>query len=103
MVALNEINTLIEEAKLAAEVERATPPQLNPRRNAIYIPGLKVKGIVYLAENNPVNHILVSTPNNPNKKLKVGQSALGATLKAIHSNKAVFSYRGQTTVTGIGE
>ncbi|MEC7641339.1 MAG: hypothetical protein VYC17_04200 [Nitrospinota bacterium] len=101
-VALNEIHTLIEQAKLAADIQQVTP-KIKPRRNTVYIPGLKVKGIVFLTANNPVNHILVSTPNEDNKKLKVGQSVLGAKLTAIHSNKTVFLYKGQTTETGIGE
>ena len=102
-MALKKIHTLIEEAKLAAKREKSSPPKIESRRNLVYIPGLKVKGIVFLTENNPVNHIFISTSNNKHQKLKVGQIVLGATLKAIHSDKVVFFYKNQIIETGIGE
>ncbi|MFQ5674084.1 MAG: hypothetical protein ACE5G9_13455 [Nitrospinales bacterium] len=103
LVPLNEIHALIESATRAAERAADQPPEINPRRNAAYIPGLKIKGIVYLAEGSPINHILVSTPDASNLKMRVGENVLGATLESIQPDRAVFLYKGRLTETGIGE
>jgi len=101
---LSEIHALIESATRAAERAANQPPEIKPRRNAAYyIPGLKIKGIVFLAEGSPINHILVSTPSVSNLKMRVGENVLGATLESIESDKAVFLYQGRITETGIGE
>ena len=101
-VALKEIHTMIEQAKVAAKNQKETS-RIKPRHNSVYIPGLKVKGIIFLTANNPFNHILVSTPKDHNKKLKVGQSILGAKLTNIHSDRAVFLYKDKIAETSIGE
>ena len=53
--------------------------------------------------DNPVNHIFVSTPNEKNRKLKVGETLLSATLEGIEAQKAVFSYQGQRVEKAIGD
>jgi len=103
LVPLSEIHTLIESAKRAADRAAGQPPKIKPRRNDVYIPGLKIKGIVFLAAGSSINHILVSTPGINNLKMRVGEDVLGATLKSIQSDKAIFLYKGRITETGIGE
>jgi len=102
---IREIESLIQTAITAGEtsggnfdaVSEFTPD------NSPDIPGLKVKGIIFLNSGNSVNHIFVSTPNEKNRKLKVGETLLFATLEDIEAQKAVFSYQGQRVEKAIGE
>jgi len=67
------------------------------------IPGLKVKGIIFLGADNPSNHVLVSTPGEANRKLKAGETILNASLQSVEAQKAVFTYQGRRLKVGIGE
>ncbi len=71
--------------------------------NTRNIPGLKVKGIIFLNSDNPVNHIFVSTPHETNRKLKVGETLQNATLESIEAQTAVFSYQGERVEKAVGE
>jgi len=102
---IREIESLIQSAIATREtdtVDREAISAFAPNPS-LYIPGLKVKGIIFLNSDNPVNHIFVSTPNDNNRKLRVGETLLTATLEAIEAQKAIFSYRGQRVEKTIGE
>ena len=47
--------------------------------------------------------MFVSTQNEKNRKLKVGETLLFVTLEDIEAQKAVFSYQGQRVEKAIGE
>jgi hypothetical protein len=95
-----EIQSLIATAKsLANEPEEVYIPQVN---NSLSIPGLKVKGIIYFSQESSSNHILVSTPNSSNHKMRVGDSIDSATLMKIESTGAEFAYQGQIAFLNIG-
>jgi hypothetical protein len=102
---IREIQSLIQTATETSGIgsqgfeEIPTFAPNNPQN----IPGLKVKGIIFLNSDNPFNHIFVSTSNEKNRKLKVGETLLTATLEAIEAQKAVFSYQGQRVTITIGE
>jgi hypothetical protein len=100
---IREIKTLIQSAIQIEETENVAPISSFTALNAVHIPGLKVKGIIFLNTNNPVNHIFVSTPNEQNRKLKVGETLLTATLEGIEAQKAIFSYQGQRVEKAIGD
>ena len=96
-----EIQSLIASAKaLADEPEEIRVPQINKN---LFIPGLKVKGIIFFSSESPSNHIFVSTPKSSNQKVRVGGSIESATLLKIESNGAVFSYNGDRVRLQIGE
>lgn len=105
MEEIREIETLIQTATESSGIESEGIDQIVSiaPSNSQAIPGLKVKGIIFLNSDNPVNHIFVSTPSEPNRKLKVGEGVLNATLESIEGQKAVFSYQGQRVEKGIGE
>jgi hypothetical protein len=95
-----EIQSLIATAKSQAnEPEAVYTPQIN---NNLSIPGLKVKGIIYFSPENSSNHILVSTPENNNHKMHVGDSIDSATLMKIESTGALFAYQDQIAFLNIG-
>jgi|GEM_PF-422475 len=102
---IREIQSLIQTATKSNEMtaERLDEIRFIEPNSAQNIPGLKVKGIVFLNPDNPVNHIFVSTPDEKNRKLKVGDSLLNATLESVEAQKAVFSYQGQRVEKTIGE
>jgi len=103
--AIREIESLIQTATESSEMEAESfdeIPFIAPN-SALTIPGLKVKGIIFLNQDNPVNHIYVSTPDEKNRKLKVGDDLLNATLESIEAQKAIFSYQGQRVEKTIGE
>ena len=103
--AIREIESLIQTATESSEIEAENfdeIPFISPN-SALTIPGLKVRGIIFLNQDNPVNHIFVSTPNEENRKLKVGDDLLNATLESIEAQKVVFSYQGQRVEKAIGE
>lgn len=102
--SLAKVNNMIKNARLSAAQQPAGPsPVAAPRGNVIHIPGLKVKGIIFFAEDNPANYIFISTPTESHMKLKAGENILGATLKKIHPNTASFAYKDQITEMRIGE
>jgi hypothetical protein len=95
-----EIQSLIATAKsLVNEPEEVHIPQIN---NSLSIPGLKVKGIIYFSPESSSNHILVSTPENNNHKMHVGDSIDSATLMKIESTGAVFAYQDKIAFLNIG-
>jgi hypothetical protein len=97
---VREIQSLIATAKsLANEPEEVYIPQIN---NSLFIPGLKVKGIIYFSPVSSSNHILVSTLKSNNHKMRVGDSIDSATLMKIESTGAVFAYQGQKAFLNIG-
>ncbi|VAX30735.1 hypothetical protein MNBD_NITROSPINAE05-327 [hydrothermal vent metagenome] len=100
---IREIETLIQSAIQIHETENVAPLSTFTALNSVYIPGLKVKGIIFLNANHPVNHIFVSTPSEKNRKLKVGETLLAATLETIEAQKAIFSYQGQRVEKSIGD
>ncbi|MEE9258720.1 MAG: hypothetical protein V3U37_04175 [Nitrospinaceae bacterium] len=93
-----EIGALIETVK---NLPAPAPPDSNIRRG--YIPGMKVKGIIFFGEDSPSNHIFVSTPSKSNLKMKSGDVAFNAILQSIQPNKAVFSYRNKLIAIEIGD
>lgn len=102
---IQEIESLIQIATQDIENVAETPDKITiiaPNRGQ-NIPGLRVKGIIFLNPDNPVNHIFVSTPSETNRKLKVGDTLLDATLESIEAQKAVFSHQGQRVEKSLGE
>ncbi len=99
---IEEINALIKTVTDAARLDdgRATR---NSSIQSGYIPGLKVKGIIFFGPGNPANYIYVSTPTNKNRKLKAGESVSNAALDSIEAQNAIFVYMGQKLAIGIGE
>lgn len=97
----HEINSIIEDAKL----KKITPTQPTETRNfnAISIPGVKMKGIIFFSEKNPSNYVLLSGNQDSQRKLKIGETINDATLKEVLPNVAIFSYRGELTRMGIGD
>ena len=102
---IREIDSLIQSAIATGETDTGNLAEISEftPNNSPDIPGLKVKGIIFLNSDNPVNHIFVSTPNEKNRKLKVGETLLSATLEGIEAQKAVFSYQGQRVEKAIGD
>lgn len=105
MEEIREIESLIQTATESSRMEPESFDQIATiaPNSSQTIPGLKVKGIIFLNPDNPVNHIFVSTPNEENRKLKVGENLLNATLESIEAQKAVFSYQGERVEKSIGE
>ena len=96
-----EIQSLIASAKsLADEPEEILVPQINKN---LFVPGLKVKGIIFFSSGSPSNHIFVSTSKSSNQKVRVGDSIESATLLKIDSNGAIFSYKGERVHLQIGQ
>ena len=96
-----EIQSLIASAKsLADQPAEILVPQINKN---LFIPGLKVKGIIFFSFGSPSNHIFVSTSKSSNQKVRVGDSIESATLLKIESNGAIFSYKGERVHIQIGE
>ena len=96
-----EIQSLIASAKsLANEPEEILVRQNNKN---LFIPELKIKGVIFFSSGSPSNHIFVSTLKSSNQKVRVGDSIESATLLKIESNGAVFSYRGDRVRLQIGE
>lgn len=68
-----------------------------------HLPGFTLRGIIYFGEDSPFNYIFYSTAQEKNKKLKAGEDILGATLKNIKSDSAVFIYKGRLIQIPIGQ
>jgi hypothetical protein len=102
---IREIESLIQSAITIGEADTGNLEEISEftPNNSPDIPGLTVKGIIFLNSDNPVNHIFVSTPSEKNRKLKVGETLLSATLEGIEAQKAVFSYQGQRVEKATGE
>jgi hypothetical protein len=95
-----DIEAIIQTAK-SAVASKASGLEGTATRG--YIPGLKLKGIIYFDENSPSNYIFYSTAQDKNRKLKIGESAAGAVLEKIYPNKAEFSYLGKRVDVAMGE
>ncbi|QPJ64709.1 MAG: hypothetical protein G3M78_04615 [Candidatus Nitrohelix vancouverensis] len=67
------------------------------------ISGLKIKGIIFFSAGNRANHIFVSTQQDSNKKLRLGDTVQGAVLESIEPSRAIFSYGNRSIVVGLGE
>ena len=96
---LEEIESIIQSATTLAKNSPAAPVTF---RNG-YIPGVKVKGIIFFDKESPSNHIIVTTQNNSNLKLRVGDPVQNAVLKSIHPNRVIFLYQDQPIEMGIGQ
>jgi hypothetical protein len=68
-----------------------------------YIPNVKVKGIIFFGKGNLSNHIIITSQNDSNLKLQVGDSIQNAILKTIHPNHVIFLYQDQMIKMEIGQ
>lgn len=100
---IREIENLIQAATSFSDVEIQDIEAPVATLGELYIPGLKLKGIIFFSPNNPANHVFVATNSAMNKKLMVGDTILNATLEFIEAQKAIFSYHEQWVETVIGE
>ena len=96
---LEEIENLIQSTTALVKNNPATPIIIQGG----YIPGVKVKGIIFFDKESPSNHIIVTTQNNSNLKLRVGDPVQNAVLKSIRPNRVIFLYQGQLIEMGIGQ
>ena len=67
-----------------------------------HIPGIKIKGVIFFDKGSSYNHIIATTENNSNLKLRVGETVQGAVLKSIHPNHVIFFHHNQLIEVGIG-
>ncbi|HIN88949.1 MAG TPA: hypothetical protein EYN05_09895 [Nitrospinaceae bacterium] len=67
-----------------------------------HIPGIKIKGVIFFDKDSSFNHIIATTENNSNLKLRVGETVQGAVLKSIHPNYVLFFHDNQLIEVGIG-
>jgi hypothetical protein len=101
---IREIENLIQAATIPNEVpSQSLQEQVSELSRIQHIPGLKLKGIIFFNSNNPSNHVFIATPAEKNRKLRVGETVLGATLESIEAQKAIFSYQGQWAEMLLGE
>ena len=68
-----------------------------------YIPNVKVKGIIFFGKESLSNHIIITSQNDSNLKLKVEDSIQNAVLKTIHPNHVIFLYQDQMVKMEIGQ
>ena len=94
-----EIKQLIQAATSSAK----NSPPLPVASHTNYVPGVKIKGIVFFDEGSSSNHTIVTTSGENNLKLRVGDSAQNALLKSIHPNSVIFLYQNQLVEMGIGQ
>jgi hypothetical protein len=100
---INEIRDLIQTATSESIQPESNPYPEELVSRGISIPNLKVKGIIFFTSGSSSNHIFVSTSENKNRKVRVGDTVQSATLMYIESNRVVFSYQGETVDLHIGE
>jgi hypothetical protein len=96
-----EFLSLIEKTQIDEAKEQV--PSKPQERNPLNIPFLKLKGIIYFTEGNPANYIFVSSAEQNNVKLKVGESIMGAMLQSIQSSRAIFTRNGKTGFVEMGQ
>ena len=77
-------------------------PTLPPTIQSGNIPGIKIKGVIFFDKGSSSNHIIATTENNSNLKLRVGETVQGAVLKSIHPNYVIFFHHNQLIEVGIG-
>ena len=75
---------------------------LPPTIQSGHIPGIKIKGVIFFDKGSSSNHIIATTENNSNLKLRVGETVQGAVLKSIHPNYVIFFHHNQLIEVGIG-
>ncbi|MCL0039625.1 hypothetical protein M1M85_01570 [Nitrospinaceae bacterium] len=75
---------------------------LPPTIQSGHIPGIKIKGVIFFDKGSSSNHIIATTDNNSNLKLRVGETVQGAVLKSIHPNYVIFFHHNQLIEVGIG-
>ena len=75
---------------------------LPPTIQSGHIPGIKIKGVIFFDKGSSSNHIIATTENNSNLKLRVGEIVQGAVLKSIHPNHVIFFHHNQLIEVGIG-
>jgi len=68
-----------------------------------YIPNVKVKGIIFFGKGSLHNHIIITSKNDSNLKLQVGDPIQNAVLKTIHPNHVIFLYQDQMVKVEIGQ
>ena len=68
-----------------------------------YIPNVKVKGIIFFGKGSLSNHIIITSQNDSNLKLQVGDPIQNAVLKTIHPNHVIFLYQDQMVKVEIGQ
>ena len=67
-----------------------------------HIPGIKIKGIIFFYNGSSSNHIIVTTENNTNLKLREGEGFRDTVVESIHSNYVIFSHHNQLIEVAIG-
>ena len=77
-------------------------PTIPPTIQSGHIPGIKIKGVIFFDKGSSSNHIIATTENNSNLKLRVGETVQGAVLKSIHPNYVIFFHHNQLIEVGIG-
>lgn len=77
-------------------------PTLPPTIQSGHIPGIKIKGVIFFDKGSSSNHIIATTKNNSNLKLRIGETVQGAVLKSIHPNYVIFFHHNQLIEVGIG-
>ena len=77
-------------------------PTLPPTIQSRNIPGIKIKGVIFFDKGSSSNHIIATTENNSNLKLRVGETFQSAVLKSIHPNYVIFFHHNQLIEVGIG-
>jgi len=77
-------------------------PTMPPTIQNGHIPGIKIKGVIFFDKGSSYNHIIATTENNSNLKLRVGETVQGAVLKSIHPNHVIFFHHNQLIEVGIG-
>ena len=73
-----------------------------PKIQSGVIPGIKVKGIIFFDEGSSSNHIIATTKDNSNLKLRVGEAIHDSILKSIHPNHVIFLSNGVLIEVNIG-
>jgi len=108
---LPEKTTPVSTSSDAEEIKKFTQPTvvlakekptIPPTIQSGHIPGIKIKGVIFFDKGSSFNHIIATTENNSNLKLRVGETVQGAVLKSIHPNYVIFSHHNQLIEVGIG-
>lgn len=95
----------LEEALLPKEPPMKKVDRVAPESPAMVtgtLPGFTLRGIIYFDTDSPYNYIFVATAEKKNLKLKAGEKILGATLKKIEPDSAVFAHQGRLIQILIG-
>ena len=93
-----EIENLIRASTTSAKKNLVMQPSIQSG----YIPGIKIKGIIFFDKGSSSNHIIAATESSSNVKLRVGEAIQDAVLKSIHPNHVIFSHHNQLIEVGIG-